>query len=101
MRPDGQARRQAIHLHQEEHRQDQGRAVEGVEGDARDVSKEQETLPREIPQKEPGGDGDIDGQEKVQPHTLFEEEERTEERDQAEGDNLQPVDNSEPTARFG
>jgi hypothetical protein len=51
----------------------------------------------EVSSREPGRDGDIDGEEEVQPYALLQEEKRTEERARIEGDHVQPVDNSEAT----
>ena len=94
MRPHRKTRRQAVHLHQEERRQNQSPGFEGLEGDACDVAEEQETLQEEVPSKKPRGDGRIDSQEEVQPHALLEEEERSEERAKAEGNHVQPLDHS-------
>ena len=94
MRPHRKTRRQAVHLHQEERRQNQSPGFEGLEGDACDVAEEQETLQEEVPQEKPRRDSGVYGQEEVQPHALLEEEERSEERAKAEGNHVQPLDNS-------
>ena len=95
MQPHRQERRQTVHLHQEERHEDQEPGVEGVEGDAYHVSKKQEALQEEVSQKKPGRDRDIYGQEEVQLHALLEEEEGSEERAQAEGVDVQPIDHRE------
>ena len=93
MRPDSKARRQAVHLHQEERRQNQDEGLQGMEADAGDVAEEQEALQEAIPSEEPRGDGSIGGEGKVQPHGILKEEESTEERTQTEGPDVQLVDN--------
>lgn len=48
MQHHGQARRHALHLSQEEHREDQEPGLEGLKGNARDVLNEQEALQEEV-----------------------------------------------------
>jgi len=92
--------RWAVHLDQEECRQDQSAGLEGKEGDdARDVPPEQEALQETVPSKEPRRNGGLYSQEEVQPHALFEEKKGTEERTQAEGNHVQPLDHSKAPAK--
>ena len=95
MQPHRQTWRQALYLNQEEYHEDQEQGLEGLEGDAPHVSEKQETLQEEIPSEKPCRDSGIDCQEEVQPHALLEEEERPEERAQAEGIDVQPVNHSQ------
>lgn len=93
MQPHLQARRRALHLRKEERHEDQEQGKQGVKGDANDVQEKQEDLPEEVPQVELGRDRGVIGQEEVRPFPLLKEEERAEERTQAQGHDLQPVDN--------
>jgi len=97
MQPHRQTWRQSLYLNQEEHHEDQEQGFEGLEGDARDVSKEQEALQEDVPSKKPSGDRGINRQEEVQSYTLFEEKKRPEERAETQGADLQPVDNRQIT----
>jgi len=72
------------------------RAKEGLEcleGDACHVPAEQEALQDVVSSEKPGEDGSVDIQEEVQPHTLLEEEKGTDERAEAQSDNVQPIHN--------
>ena len=69
-----------------------------MEGDAPPLQKEQEDIPEEVSQEKPGRDSGISSEEEVQPYTLLKKEKGTEERDEAESDHIQPLDNSKVTS---
>jgi hypothetical protein len=94
--------RWAVHLDQEECRQNQEQRLQSVEGDAAgDVPEKQETLQEEeVPSKEPCRDSGLNSEEEVQPHAILQEEKGSEERTQTEGINIQPIDNLQTASQI-